>query len=91
MRFNDGAADGQIHTRPVKFRADDGIEDLVRLLRRQPPTPSALTRSFALPRCARWPPAKHPAIFKVNGLGINPKLSVGTCGWQIGFDQRLQL
>src|ERR1700682_705072 len=36
MRFNDGAADRQSHTRPMKLRAHEGIEDLVRLLRRQP-------------------------------------------------------
>src|SRR6202045_775579 len=31
MRFNDGAADGQSHTDPMKLRGKEGIEDLVRL------------------------------------------------------------
>jgi hypothetical protein len=36
MRFNDGAADGQSHARPLKLRRKEGIEDLIRLLHGQP-------------------------------------------------------
>ena len=36
MRFNDGAADGQSHADPMRLGGKEGVEDLVRLLRRQP-------------------------------------------------------
>jgi hypothetical protein len=35
MRFNDGAADGQSHTDPMRLCGKERIEDLVRLLRGQ--------------------------------------------------------
>src|ERR1700674_2709202 len=38
MRFNDGAADGQPHTGPMKLRGKERTEDLVRLLQGQPHT-----------------------------------------------------
>src|SRR5947207_11375242 len=36
MRFNDGAADGQSHTGAMPLGGKESIEDLVRVLRRQP-------------------------------------------------------
>jgi hypothetical protein len=35
MRFNDGAADGQTHTGAMRLGGKEGMEDLVRLPRRQ--------------------------------------------------------
>jgi hypothetical protein len=47
MRFHDGSADAKSHAGAMRFDGKEGVEDLVRLLRRHP-TPVSLIESFAV-------------------------------------------
>jgi len=59
MRFNDGAADAKSHAGPMELGGEEGIKDLVRLLRRKSHSGIADRHQnlLATPEPARFPVA----------------------------------